>query len=41
LTVASAIGDVFTPKIIETVGSSMAVGGIAIGLSTEAIVSRW
>ena len=34
-----AIGDVLTPKIIDTVGSSMAIGGIAIRCSTSAIVS--
>ena len=34
-----AIGDVLTPKIIDTVGSSIAIGGIAIWCSTSAIVS--
>ena len=34
-----ATGDVFTPKIIDTVGSSIAGGGIATGCSTDAIVS--
>jgi len=30
---------VLTPKIIETVGSSMAIGGIGRGCSAEAMVS--
>ena len=34
-----AIGEVLTPKIIDTVGSSIAIGGIAIRCSTSAIVS--
>ncbi len=34
-----ALGDVFTPKIIDTVGSSIAVGGIASRSSGSAIVS--
>ena len=34
-----ATGDVFTPKTIETVGSSTAIGGIATGCSASAIVS--
>ena len=33
------IGDVLTPKIIETVGSSTAIGGIASRCSTSAMVS--
>ena len=34
-----ATGEVLTPKIIETVGSSIAIGGIAIWCSTSVIVS--
>ncbi len=34
-----AIGDVLTPKIIDTVGSSTAIGGSARRCSTSAIVS--
>ena len=34
-----AIGDVLTPKIIDTVGSSTAIGGIATRCSASAIVS--
>ena len=34
-----ASGDVLTPKIIDTVGSSTAIGGIASRCSTSAIVS--
>ena len=34
-----AIGDVLTPKIIDTVGSSIAIGGMAMRCSTSAIVS--
>ena len=33
------IGEVLTPKIIDTVGSSMAMTGIALRCSTSAIVS--
>jgi hypothetical protein len=33
------IGDVLTPKIIETVGSSIAITGIATRCTTSAIVS--
>ena len=34
-----AIGDVLTPKIIETVGSSIAIGGIGTRCSMSVIVS--
>ena len=34
-----AIGEVLTPKIIDTVGSSIAIGGIAIWCSMSVIVS--
>ena len=34
-----AIGDVLTPKIIDTVGSSTAIGGIALGVSALVTVS--
>ena len=34
-----AIGDVLTPKIIDTVGSSTAIGGIGIRFSGSVIVS--
>ena len=33
------MGEVFTPNTIETVGSSMAVGGMATGCSAVATVS--
>ena len=39
LAVRPDIGDVFTPKIIDTVGSSMAIGGIGDGFSGSAMVS--